>query len=101
MAATVVIGFDMDATRKMESFFMAVCAARSLQADGVVIDDLAVVNDHQHGAGKALVFDIGFEGLADGFQALGRESGVFGALGRGKRLGERGRANQEPEHQLG
>ena len=66
-----------------------------LIADGVIGDDLAVAHHQQHGAGYALVFDVGLNRLPGLFQAFGREAAVLRAIGHRKRLPERGDANQE------
>ena len=81
ITAAAVIGFDIEASRKMPSFGIGFFDSRSMQAVGLEVRDLAATRHQRDRARHLAGIHVALHGLADARHAVGREAEVVGLAG--------------------
>ena len=92
--ATPVIGFDIDAIRKMASFRIGVFASRSIKPCASKCATLPRRDTIVIAPVICAAIDVALDHLVDPLEALRRQADGFGLVGWQRRRGERGCKNE-------
>ena len=95
--ATPVIGFDIDAMRKIASFRIGVFASRSISPCASKCATLPRRDTIVMRAGDLAAVDVALDHLVDPLQPLRRQADGFGLVGRQRRRGQRDREEENAD----